>query len=123
MGQVTTTLRDVLLSEPSAFYRQTWYANEAFMNAPHPLNPVRPRGVDRIGSVPTAGSDLLPHAADLAAAYLNAPGASIWRFFLWTRDVDDYGNPVYVGGVGQFGVDRFQIHRHLRITNQWGCPR
>lgn len=114
------TLRELLAAEPSLFYPQTWYATEAFLDTPAEPTVATPKGIQYVGLTPTPGLATLPSAAQLAAAYLANPTASVWRWFHWTRDVDQHGNAVYVGGIGHDALPGFQIHRHLRITNRWG---
>jgi len=102
------TLAQMVSTYPRLFYQQTWYVAERFVQAYPVALP------DNL----TAWSDdveprLPVSAADLAAAYVKDPANAIWRKFLWTDDTDDYGNRVYVGGVGQYGIDRWQVHRAL----------
>lgn len=110
------TLREIIAAHPSLFYRQAWYADEPFLDTPA-NGSVRPAFVvmpDDLGAA--------PRAADLAALYVESPGDPRWRRFLWTDDHDRYGQRVYVGGVGQYGINTFQIHRHLTIDERWGWP-
>jgi len=113
------TLRAMLAHSPALFYPQTWYAKETFLDTPDDAV-ATPKGIQCVGLIPTPGLDTLPTAAQLVAAYLTNPTASVWRWFHWTRDVDQHGNAVYVGGIGHDDTPGFQIHRHLRITNRWG---
>lgn len=110
------TLREILAAYPSLFYRQTWYADEPFLDAPA-VGRIRP---DFLVMPDDMGATV--RAADLAALYVTSPHDSRWRWFLWTHDRDRYGQRVYVGGVGQYGIETFQIHRHLTIDERWGWP-
>jgi hypothetical protein len=56
----------------------------------------------------------------LVDLYLRYPDAECWQGYLWTCDVDRFGQRVYVGGLAQ--GDGFQIHRHLHLNEQWGIP-
>jgi hypothetical protein len=47
------------------------------------------------------------------------PDSLLWRKFMWTADTDRYGHAVYVGGVGEYGIDRWQIHRRLTPDCYW----
>ncbi len=114
------TVRELLAQSPALFYPQTWYAKEAFLDTLAEPTMTTPKGIERVGLIPTAGLDTLPTVAQLVVAYLSNPTASVWRWFHWTRDVDQHGNAVYVGGIGHDDTPGFQIHRHLRITTRWG---
>jgi hypothetical protein len=98
------TLQDLY---PALFYEQSWFDGEAFM-ATEP-----DESFPRFEPVPVDGQRRSVTSADLAWAYVQDPTASVWRRFLWTDDADQYGNRVYVGGVGEYGIEAFQIHRHL----------
>lgn len=60
----------------------------------------------------------LVHAVALAQRYVEDPTAFVWRRYLWTADVDDLGQRVYLGSNGR----GLEIHRHLDITSRWGIP-
>ena len=92
------TLRRIRESEYAPlFYRQTWWLNEPFANE---LRPGRT-------------------AAWMAERFVADPTNPKWRRFIWTDDIDSHGNRVYVGGVGEFGCDGFQIHRLLEPDERW----
>lgn len=115
------TLRELIAAHPAQFYGQSWYLGESFLDT-EIVHRAAPKSLTRPGFTPTPGNPALPCAADLAAAYLTEPDSPAWRFFLWTRDTDRHGNPVYVGGVGHDDAPGFQIHRHLTITDRWRVP-
>lgn len=100
---------------PSLFYtaNDIWWQGEAFMAVEAALLPE------------IVVTDIMPDdphpigAADLALLYMGSPDSTLWRRFLWTRDVDKYGRPVYVAGIGQHGIPRFQIHRWLEKPDAW----
>ncbi len=114
------TLRELIQENPELFYRQEWYRDEAFMDvdlvsvdavgAGFDTSAVDPR-TTRIANREYVTPDV--RAVALAALYLENPDQWVWREFLWTSDTDSHGNIVYVGGVGRYGCDGFQIHRHL----------
>lgn len=110
------TLRDLIAANPALFYPQSWYADEPFADT-------EPTGNLR-GDFVVVTDKLAPEvrAADLAVFYVETPHDARWRRFIWTDDFDRYGNRVYVGGVGQYGIEAFQIHRHLTIDDRWGWP-
>ena len=114
------TLRETLKSGP--FYPQAWYDGEAFLLADVPASFPLPKKLTRPGFTPTPGNPNLPSVAELVRAYLDNPNAPIWRFWLWTRDVDRHGQAVYVGGIGHDDTPGLQIHRHLTITDRWRVP-
>jgi hypothetical protein len=108
------TLREIIAAHPDRFYRQTWFHGESFLG--REASPVR----DDFFITPIRKDDAGVYAADLAALYVTCPDDLRWRRFLWTDDYDKHGLRVYVAGVGQFGCDGFQIHRHLKVDHRWG---
>ena len=120
-----STLRDLIVRHPDAFYRQSWYKGhgETFMDTPGLDQMGPPTGIRRPGFVPTPGNPDLPLAATLAAASLAHPGAPVWRFFHWCQDVDRHGNAVYVGGIGHDEAPGFQIHRYMKPDLRWGLSK
>ncbi len=115
------SLIELMAKHPALFYRQAWYADESFMRVlPNERYVRSPSHIVGIGKVP-GSSRGLPLAVDLVAAYVRDPLNPIWDGYLWARDVDALGQRVYVGGLA-FGKG-LQIHRHLHITDNWGCPR
>lgn len=101
------TLAELRAAHPTLFYEQSWFTGEAFMDR-------EPSGDwERFMPVDTDGPRPPVTAADMAALYVEHPHETIWRRFLWTDDADRWGNRVYVGGVGEYGIEMFQIHRHL----------
>lgn len=115
------TLTELRRQYPELFYRQDWFLRERFMGiypntTPMPLPRARMRGVvpDEVRT--------LPRAVDLAHAYVNNPEADCWTSYWWTADTDAKGQRIYVGGATKENGRRFEIHRHLAITEQWGVP-
>lgn len=104
------TLAQIRRAYPHLFYAdQHWYEGEAFMD-------LEPRGTlpDCFKSTDLLYSDRqMVGAADFAAAYVRSPMDARWALFYWTDDLDRFGSRVYVGGVGQYGIPHFQIHRAL----------
>ena len=110
-------LADVLVEYRELFYRQDWYEGHAFLTVDHTDWPTVTR-VSRFGSVPVPdATDLLPAVA-LVAQMLNAPLSPLWRWYLWTSDLDDEGQRVYVGQNGR-GIE---IHRHIHLTTRFAIP-
>ena len=114
------TLRELRKTHPNAFMEQDWFDGERFME-----RPVAP-GSGLIG-VPTGVEPVRPRpqslfAGTLAAIYVENPDDLIWQKYLWTSDIDDLGQRIYVGGIGQAKKPGFQIHRHLHIDDKWGWP-
>lgn len=114
-------LREAIAHTPRLFYHQDWYAGEAFLEAEVPLLAAVPK-LTKPGYTPAPGNPNLPSVAELVAAYLAAPSSPVWAFFLWTKDVDQHGNALYIGGIGHDQKPGLQIHRHLRITDRWRMP-
>lgn len=111
------SLRDLIAAHPGRFYEQTWYFREAFLDWPRTY-PVRLPGF-----MPQAAVDArddLPRAVTLAELFLQYPHEPIWSHYLWCADTDALGQRVYVGGVSPTNGHRFEIHRHLHITDRWG---
>lgn len=102
------TLAQLVKAYPSLFYVQSWYLEEPFIHkAPVALPEVAAWSYDAEPHLPVS-------ASDLAAAYVRDPMRTIWRHFLWTDDVDRWGQRVYVAGVGVYGINSFQVHRMLQ---------
>lgn len=110
------TLAEIRTTFPDLFYSHghpdEWFKDEPFMQS-------EPRAISPWFEATTVPPGSHVRAADLAALYVKNPEGSVWRRFLWTEDVDRYGNRVYVGGVGQYGIDAFQIHRKLEPEAYW----
>ena len=105
------TLRDLMATHPDAFYAQTWYLAEPFMDR---------EAVDIPTTMPKLATTRYPEAGavELARLYLQQPDHPLWRFYLWTTDTDTQGQRVYVGHNGH----GLEIHRHLKLTDRWKAP-
>ena len=118
------TLTEIVDAHPDLFYEGNgWWRGQKFAVADHRL------GAAAVPLMVTADRTRAARsAASLAMTYAHYSTTSApfhfngWWAFLWTADTDDYGQQIYVGGVGQFGIDKFQIHRHLRIDDRWVTP-
>jgi len=117
-------LLEVRDAHPSLFYLdQHWYEAEAFALVDG--SALAPEF--RLGETPRlyqlngrGETDIrLIRAVDLALLYVANPLDTRWQCFIWTDDVDSWGNRVYVGGVGQYGIKAFQIHRKLEPAAWW----
>ena len=117
-----TTLRALLAAHPTRFYPQSWYGGQPFLDTPLPDDaPVHtPTRMMNIGQVPPKLAPGLPLAVTLANIYLRRPFDPIWSRYFWCADTDALGQRVYVGGVRHENDGRFEIHRHLAITDRWG---
>lgn len=118
-------LLELRAAHPQMFYPQTWYNHELFARVDFtpsaPLIPPRDIvGVSR-GLEPSTDKHLST-AILLAHHFIHDPHNPIWEYYLWCADTDARGQRVYVGGVSHENGRRFEIHRHLTITNQWGIP-
>lgn len=116
------TLLELRAAHPALFYRQEWYDVEPFVNVPAEpmtanfrLTEVR----DQFQLLAGSATIKLVRAVDLAALYVTVPDDSRWRRFIWTDDIDRWGNRVYVGGVGMYGIPVFQVHRKLEPAAWW----
>lgn len=107
------TLRDLIRDNSALFYRQTWYAGEAFMQNEVNASLAMPSGVviDDARKAPET-------AANLAYLYVQDPFAPIWRRYLWTSDKDSHGQQVFMG----VNNGQMEIHRHLFLTERFGVP-
>ena len=115
MGR-SVTLRDLMAAHPGLFYAQTWYAGEAFLDAPLdlPLAIATPHFVPALSA---RGYDTVP-ALVLATLYVQDPSAPIWAQYLWTSDHDRHGQRVYMG----VNDGKMEIHRHIHLTERFGVP-
>lgn len=100
---------------PHLFYRQDWYVGEDFME----------RECAELDQVPhfrpaysAEEAPQLYFAGTLAGTYIRHPEADIWQNYIWTADVDQHGQRVYVGGL--YLGKGLQIHRHIHITERFG---
>ena len=106
------TLRDLMAAHPSAFYPQTWYMDETFLDTDVPPLAMFHTAVP----YPTEPQHrMLPHAAQVVAQMLAAPAHAFWHSYCWCRDLDILGQRIYVGQNGR-GIE---IHRHLHLTRRW----
>jgi hypothetical protein len=113
------TLTEIVDAHPELFYEGSgWWRGQGFAGVADPL----PVHADVRGVKWSWRTSPIYRAPRLALDYTRRPEHPIWRYFLWTPDVDDSGNQVYVGGVGIYGIDRFQIHRHLTPDHRWVTP-
>ena len=114
------TLVEIRRQYPELFYDQDWFDGHGFMEVPHDNRRLQP--LFTTCEVPP-GDPLVPRelvrAVDLAFYYTKEPEHSVWKKFLWTDDVDAWGSRIYVGGLGQYGCEGFQIHRHLQPACWW----
>ncbi len=121
MTHTPLTLIELMAAHPSLFYRQAWYAHEAFLRAlPNERTPRTPKKIIGRGAVPFSSKGL-PLAVDLANAYVRDPLNPIWDDYIWTRDTDAQGQRVYVGGCANGHA--FEIHRHIHISDRFGIPQ
>jgi len=116
------TLRELRAAFRSMFHpTQDWFEGEQFFDAP--LGPERalPTAVANHDTHETVG-ERCEHAtysaADLARLYIRFPHDTLWKRYLWTTDVDQHGQHVYVG----VSARGFEIHRHLELSHRWGTP-
>lgn len=115
MANRTLSLLDIVLERQDRFYlpggiRNVWWYNEKFarLKVENPGMPLKwYTGSD------WAFADGRVTAADLAAEYVKNPLDPRFRSFLWADQADQFDNQIYVGGIGRYGIDKFQIHRHL----------
>jgi len=112
------TFNDLIAAHPELFYAPyvAWYEREKFMDE-EPVRELSP--FLRLSDVPPSDVVQRIYAVELAALYVKHPDATVWGGFIWTDDTDRWGNRVYVGGVGMYGINAFQIHRDLRPFAQW----
>ena len=105
------SLRQLVQAHPDRFYPSTWWHAEPFADYVPEGGPM-PR-LWSLGRYAPHSYDTYMPVATLVAAYLANPIDPRWRSFVWADTHDQYGNRVYVGGIGRYGIDTFQIHRHL----------
>jgi hypothetical protein len=113
------TLAQLINANPELFYTgQEWYRNEDFVHASLDLDGIDMRAPSGFTACPFAREFGEYHALVLAACYVQHPNDPTWAHYLWTSDVDRYGQRVFVGGVSN--GRGFEIHRHLHISERWG---
>lgn len=109
------TLSEIVATFPDLFYRPEpcWWRGEAFTE-----RDAAPMSSSfTLSEVPWERDPV--RAADLVALYVRDPDDPRWRRFIWTDDIDSHGNRVYVGGVGMYGIETFQVHRKLEPSAWW----
>ncbi len=109
------TLRELMAAHPERFYAQTWYAGHAFLDRQDGGAPAMPTGFLTTYS-DAARAAFLPFAVTLAMLYVEWPGHPLWRKRIWTADLDDHGQRIYVTDNG----NGLEIHRFLHVTEEWG---
>lgn len=115
------------------FYNQDWYLKEQFIRkslnlkwlliSKNLLDESRAMPVDKVVS-----NYKLNSAVELTYAffvnYFATQGEKLWNNdYVWCSDVDDKGDCIYVGrytDASGMNADGFEIHRHLRIKNNYG---
>jgi hypothetical protein len=111
------TLSELRKTHPDKFnMSQDWFNGELFMERELPPYHPAPDAVV-IGFTADAATSL-SYAGSLALAYVANPSAAAWKRYLWTADVDSFGQRVYVGDNGK----GFELHRHIHITERFGIP-
>lgn len=101
-----TSLIRTVLNNKELFHTQDWYHNEDFAY----------RAVEGAYDL----DDTVPAAvwAYLYVEYVRGGAEhALHTKYVWTSDVDDHGDLVYVGRAGH-QKQRFQIHRHLTIRRE-----
>jgi hypothetical protein len=113
------TLAELVTSRPILFNTaQIWYLGELFMYTPQ-IEPylLTPVLLTHAGQIPDSDEGL--HlAVDWCAAYVRDPSNPIWDNCLWCKDVDRWGQRVYL--MKQNGM--MEIHRYLHLTERFGVP-
>ena len=109
------TLRELRDTRPELFYPQSWFDGEAFLERDVTSVPM-PDLV--LPTTDARNAPILMSAATLAGLYAKDRSDPIWGHYLWTADLDQYGQRVYVGDNGR----GLEIHRHLHLTDRWGVP-
>lgn len=96
------------------FYDQSWWQDQAFARKER-----RPGQLGRPSSV--LDPSMLPRAVDVAWGFFRADRQGRYHYchdhYLWTCDVDDQGDRIYVGGY-EFNRPGFEVHRHLTIRDK-----
>ena len=115
------------------FYNQDWYFHEQFINKPLELKWILVSKTLLDESRAMAADSVvvkysLYSAVELTYTffvnYFVNDGEKLWNNdYVWCSDVDDKGDQIYVGrytDASGLNADGFEIHRHLRIKNNYG---
>ena len=129
------TIREKIekLAGKPCFYNQDWYLNEQFINKPLEikwllvsksiLDESRAMPADKVVSTYRLNSAVELTFAFFANYFVN-DGEKLWNNdYVWCSDVDDKGDQIYVGrytDASGLNADGFEIHRHLRIKQNYG---
>lgn len=116
------------------FYNQDWYNNEKFINLTLSKQWIL---VSKTICDDSRGVEMdeilrkykLFSAIELTYSffvyYIFSEGERLWECdYVWCSDKDDKGDQIYVGrykDASGFNSDGFEIHRHLRIKNNYGA--
>lgn len=115
------------------FYNQDWYLNEKFITRPLETKwlLVSKSVLDESRAMPAekvVSKYQLHSAVELTYAFFTNffvnGGEKLWNNdYVWCSDVDDKGDQIYVGrytDASGLNTDGFEIHRHLKIKNNYG---
>ena len=116
------TLRELRAAHYDRFHRQDWFDEEPFTDVDVAPPTFKLVGIRNPGETPRPSQGHLVHAVELAALFLAEPDHWLWAKYLWTADLDRKGQRVYVGGVCRENGHRFEVHRHLHLSDQWATP-
>jgi len=115
------------------FYNQDWYLNEKFITKPletkwllvskNILDESRAMPAEKVVSKYQLHSAVELTYAFFTNFFVNS-GEKLWNNdYVWCSDVDDKGDQIYVGrytDASGLNADGFEIHRHLKIKNNYG---
>ena len=114
-------------------YNQDWYLKEKFIKKPlglkwllvskNLLDESRAMPADKVVSTYKLNSAVELTYAFFVNYFVNV-GEKLWNNdYVWCSDVDDKGDQIYVGrytDASGLNADGFEIHRHLRIKQNYG---
>jgi len=120
------TLTELRQAHPELFHpNQDWFRGETFMELDLPDSLAArwdlPTGVSNIGIPPEMilwYMEAEVAAVVLAHLYVRHPNDPIWKYRLWSSDLDRDSQRVYVTDNGK----GLEIHRHLKMTARFACP-
>lgn len=117
----SVSINQLKKSHPHMFYGQDWYDGHEFMNRKETARTILFKSLEKydIGKIPES-ANLTANLLIQIFIHMRNQGldCSVFDNYIWTKDLDDNGDVVYIGGVNKnkYGME---IHRHLTINDNY----